>query len=505
LRRRNGDERREHRGERRDAARKGRTGIDIVKPSTSTNAIARRGTSALGIPETHSPGGRGLLATPAGAVACELEPVGLDRSGAHYELRVTNGTPGVLTATVTAARADERRPIAALGIEVDPHAAVRTGFALDARFAYERVTAEVRGEGIQIVVEAQPPRGGRPRRRWLVPVSALGAAAFIAGAVLLVFGAERPRVVDAALLATPDGRLVATWQTTGSASPSYELRDAHGGVVAHGVLPAPSGTMQVGRGDAASLHVAVANSFGSDTRDAAYARATPPPAIRIVATPPPRISSLAVDPPRPNAPLTVRYSAAAHDVRLAIVDRTGATWFSTTTPSGNGVTQVPAPPAGPREPYMLVASAGGAEAGQETRVPIPAAVTVTPAPSPLVAAASPSAAHPRDAASRDDAETPSGPNSTVVDVGGGDTFSVRPQPVKPGDPFVIEIPYSDGARVQIVRDRDGVEIAGADLRRGERSVAMTAPTAPGSFTVRVTLQRGVGLETVVRPLRLAGH
>ncbi|HEV3089394.1 MAG TPA: hypothetical protein VGX96_19475, partial [Candidatus Elarobacter sp.] len=83
-----------------------------MKPSTSssTTAIARKGTSALGIPDPLSHGGRGLLATPAGAVACELEPVGLDSKGARYELRITNGTAGVLAATVSAIRVDEGRP-----------------------------------------------------------------------------------------------------------------------------------------------------------------------------------------------------------------------------------------------------------------------------------------------------------------------------------------------------------------------------------------------------------
>src|ERR1700738_4027006 len=109
-----------------------------------------------------SRGGRGLLATPAGAVACELEPLGLDDAGARYELRITNGTPGVLAATVSAVRLDETRPVAALAVEVQPHAALRTGFALDAKLPYERVTAEVRGEGIHMIVEAPPPRGGGP-------------------------------------------------------------------------------------------------------------------------------------------------------------------------------------------------------------------------------------------------------------------------------------------------------------------------------------------------------
>jgi hypothetical protein len=449
-----------------------------------------------------SHGGRGLLATPSGAIACELEPVGLDAKGARYELRVTNGTPGTLGARVTAVRVDDGRPVAAIGVEVQPHAAIRTGFALDASLVYERVSAEVRGDGVHLVVEAPPPRGGRVRRRWIAPVAALGAASVLAGAVLVVFGAERPRVVDAALLATPDGKLVARWSTSGEGARSYELRNAAGAVVAHGPLPGAAGTMPVGQADAATLHVAVANAFGGDARDAAYGRATAPPAIRIVATAPPRIASLAIEPPRPNAPLTVRYTAHGRTLRLAIVDRTGAVWFSTTAPAGTGLTQIPAPPAGPREPYQLIAGADGATAGEETRVPIPAAVAPTASPSALAQAspAAPNAAAPRGAPGAQ-----LGSNATVVDVGGGDSFAIRPDPAQRGRPFAVEIPFADGARVQLIRDRDGAEVAGADLRGGERSVAMTAPTTPGAYTVRVTMQRGVGQETLVRPLHLSAR
>jgi hypothetical protein len=446
-----------------------------------------------------SRGGRGLLASPAGAVACELEPLGIDASGARYELRVTNGTAATLAATASAIRADDRRPVAALAVEIEPHASIRTGFALDAGLTYERVAAEVHGDGIHLVVEAAPPLAGRSRRRWVLPAMALGAAAVLTGAVLVAVGAERPRVVDAALIASPDGTLIARWATLGKGTRTYDLRGASGEVIAHGTLPDPSGTMTLGRGEAATLHVQIANDFGSDARDAAYAHATAAPAIRIIATPPPRIESLAVDPLRPGAPLTVRYAAHARDVQLAILDRTGATWFSTTTPSGSGVTQVPAPPAGPREPYTLVARAQGAGAGQETRVPIPAALAPpTPSAAPL-AAATPT----RGGPSIPGASTTS--NTTVVDVGGGDSFSIRPDPVRAGQPFVVEIPFADGARIELDRDADGAQIAGADLRNGERSAALVAPPKPGGYTIRVTLQRGEGNEILVRALRFAPH
>ena len=472
--------------------------MKVDAPSTPSTALVKTGPSALDIPERLSQSARGLLATPEGAVACELEPTGIDASGAHYELRITNGTPGVLAARASAVRLDEARPVAAIAIEIEPHAAIRTGFSLDASLAYERVTAEVHGEGIHLVVDAPPPRGGRPRRRWVPPVIALGAAGLLAGAVLIVFGAERPRVVEAALLANPDGRLVASWATSGSGSRTYELRDAGGAIVGQGPLPAPSGTLDLGRGNAASLHIAVANAFGRDARDAAFARATPPPPITIVTTPPPAIGSITVDPPQPDAPLTVHYAAHARDLYLSIVDRNGKTYFETTTHSGTGVVRIPAPPPGPDAPYQLIARAEGAAAGEQTRISIASAVTPSPSPSP--------SGSPGAAADQSQPGAPAQPGSgpAIIDAGGAETFAISPDPVRAGQSFSVEIPFANAARVELVRDRDGLELAWVDLRAGDRKVMLTAPVRDGPFTVRVTIQRGVGTETLVHPLHVIG-
>jgi hypothetical protein len=240
----------------------------------------------------------------------------------------------------------------------------------------------------------------------------------------------------------------------------------------------------------------VANAFGSDARDAVYARATAPPAIRIVATAPPRIESIAVDAPRPNAPLTVRYAAHARELHLSVVDAAGGTWFATTTASGRGTIQIPAPPAGAREPYLLVARAEGSDAREETRVPFPTAVQPTASASP---SASPQAtAAPASGPRR--TGVPSEPS--VLEGAGGDSFAIRPDPAVRGQPVFVTLPSADGARVQIVRDRDGIEVVGADLPRGERTMMLVAPPAPGSYTIRVTMQRGRGLVSLVRPLRL---
>ena len=88
-----------------------------MKTGTS---LAKRESTALGIPERPSQSARGLLATPQGAVACELEPTGVDADGAHYELRITNGTSSPLAARATAVRLDdEARPVAAIAVEIE--------------------------------------------------------------------------------------------------------------------------------------------------------------------------------------------------------------------------------------------------------------------------------------------------------------------------------------------------------------------------------------------------
>ena len=85
---------------------------------------------------------------------------------------------------------------------------------------------------------------------------------------------------------------------------------------------------------------------------------------------------------------------------------------------------------------------------------------------------------------------------------GGASFAIRPDPAPLGQPLSVTVPSADGARVQIVRDRDGIEVAGGDVRRGERSVMLTSPAQPGAYTVRVTMQRGRGVVSLVQALRL---
>ncbi|MBV9439020.1 MAG: hypothetical protein JOZ24_03400, partial [Candidatus Eremiobacteraeota bacterium] len=399
--------------------------------------------------------------------------------GVRYALEVTNETPRTLAATAIAVRTADSRPVAAVAVEVRPHAWLRTGFTLDPSLQYERVSAEVRGEGIQLVVDAPPPAGGKPPKPWALPAFAVGAAAVLAGITLMLVGAERPRVLGASLDPGPHGRMVAHWATIGNGTRTYELRDASGTLVARGPLDVAQGALDLGPVGGARLRVAIGNFFGSDVREATYARAAAPAVVRIRATPPPRIVRLAVDPPRANAPLTVHYAAIARSVRLAIVDRSGATWFSTTTGAGAGVTEVPAPPPGAREPYALVAHAANGSASEDVRVP-------------LLAARPPAKPAPARAGTFEGAR---------IAAAAGDSFAIRPQRVRRGQPFVVEIPYGDGARVAIVRD-DNVEVASEQLRRGERSIAFIAPRDRKSYTVRVTLDRGQGSESLVRALPL---
>jgi hypothetical protein len=449
---------------------------------------AIRPSAPLGIAPGSSRGARGMLASPQGEVSCELEALAADERSAPYELRVRNGTPNVLAATAYAVRSEDGRPVAALAVEVLPHAAVRTGFTLDATLTYDRVAAEVRGEGVHLVVEAAPPRPARPRRRWVTPAVAVGCGALLAGATLVGYAAARPAVVSAALVASPGGELIGQWTTRGGGTRTYELRNAAGDVTARGTLPVADGQLSLGRGDAATFHVAIANAFGSDARDAAYARATPPPAVRIVTTPPPRIASVTIDPPQPGAPLRVRYAAIrATGVRLAVVDRTGATWFATTVAPGNGEVRIPAPPADGRQPYALIASTTSGR--DELRVPVPTAVTPQPSPSasaPIVVAS---------------VLPESGPALDTSGVTG--ELLVAPDVVQPGQTVAVQLPYPDAAHVALIRENDGVEVASVDVARGARRTTLTVPVrGSGPYAVRATIARGIGSITLLHHLTL---
>src|ERR1700681_3071454 len=109
------------------------------------------------------------------------------------------------------------------------------------------------------LAQTPPRRGGRPRRRWVGIATALGAAGLLAGATLVGFAAERPRVVEATLLAGTGGGTLARWVRVGSGALADELRDAHVDVVAHGSLSSAAGTMAVAIPSAASLRVTVSN------------------------------------------------------------------------------------------------------------------------------------------------------------------------------------------------------------------------------------------------------
>ena len=437
------------------------------------------GMRPIGVPKgmAGDRGARGAVATTAGAVSCELEPLEPDERGAHYVLRVRNDTDGVLSAACIALHVGAIRPVAALAIEIEPHAFVRTGFALAAEFAYERVAAEIQGENVYVVVEAAVPRGRRRPRAWIGPARIAGIAAMLAGLVVIADIAAQPRVLDAALNANSDGKLVARWSTSGWGRRTYELLTQSGVVVEHGALRERSGTMRVARAGDTQLIVTLANSLGSDRRIAAFARATPPPPIRIIATPPPRLAVLAIDPLRANEPLTVHYDAeAARSVGLTIVDRSNHTWTSVVAPPGRSSMQIPAPPAGPRGPFTLIATAQGERnAASVTRVTVPTA----PAPSP-----SPP------------------PRPGLSDGAGAKRIAVRPDRVRPGRVYFVEVPVAKGARLALIHDRDGAQMYAIDLSPGHHRAAMIAPPRDGGpYTIHVIYQRGSSHVTVVRGLR----
>jgi len=269
-----------------------------VKGETRRPRSPRPARSALGIPDRLSPSARGLLATPEGAVACELEPTGIDAAGAHYELRITNGTPGVLAARASAVRVAKCIRSPPLRWRSSPTPRSGPVSRSDSSLAYERVTAEVHGEGIHLVVDAPPPRGGPAATALGAPVIAVGAAGLLAGAVLILFGAEA--AARRRRRAAGESRRPAGWRAGRDRNRDANLRAGATRAAqssGRGRCPGRSGTLDLGRGDGGSLRVR-----GRPTRSAAIP-VTPPTRARRAAGDPdrhhaaPAIGSITVDPP----------------------------------------------------------------------------------------------------------------------------------------------------------------------------------------------------------------
>ena len=349
---------------------------------------------------------------------------------------------------------DEREvPVAALAVQIRAHAALRTSFALDGVDGVRARDRRGPRRGHPHDRRGAPPRGGRPRRRWAGPVIAVGAAGLLAGATLIGRRGKRPRVVEATLLGRPEGRHRHALGDRGNGGRSYEVRDARGNVVAHGSLPAAAGTMDVENPGAAGLRVAVADAFGSDARDAVYARATPRPRSASATRRPASRASRSTR-RGPTRGVTVRYAAHARDLHLAVVDGNARRGPARRRRTGAAASQIPAPPPGPREPYLLVARADGSDAREETacrsrrpcsRRPVAVAERVPRAGDRCATATATRTAAPIE--------------PTVLEGAGGDRFAIAPDPAVPGRQSWSACRPVEGARVQIVRDRDGVEIA----------------------------------------------
>ena len=317
---------------------------------------------------------------------------------------------------------------------------------------------------------APPARGGR-RSPWVLALRVAGLTSLLTGVALVTVALERPHIIEVTLVPGPGGAPVAHWSIAGGGTRTFAARDARGRVIEEGELREPRGFLPLPH-DVSSVRVAVANAFGSDARDVSYDRPAPAPPSRNASAVQPRV---ALEAPRPGRPFIIRYDIArGSKVRVSILDRSGALWFAASAGSGRGTLRLPMPPAGPGEPYALEARAldpGGAET---TLFHVPAIAAKAPSAPSLLAA-------------------PERPSS----------FIVHPDPAVAGSRLAVRVPSSGGGHVEIVRNGDGAWVGSALLRPGEHVAVFKAPPR-GAYTVRVTLRRAGGNETLVRPLHFGG-
>jgi hypothetical protein len=166
------------------------------------NALAVRGTVAL--EPSPRPGSGMALQTLAGTVSAffTLESFDRRRGVAIYALRVINRTPEALVCRTWVLSRDGQAALAyPVLLEVAPLSAVATHVPVWPKDfgSFDRAIAEVAGEGVHCIVEAEPPRfKGAKHAYALTPLTmlALNAAVF---ATAVLAGATIPRLMASAV------------------------------------------------------------------------------------------------------------------------------------------------------------------------------------------------------------------------------------------------------------------------------------------------------------------
>jgi hypothetical protein len=490
--------------------------------------------------ERAMPAAGSTLALPQGEIAGEFRASGrLDkRRRPIYELLIANDTASPIATFAYALEDRMQSRITWDAIIVPAHSAVAV--EIDAVAAIKgrvpRMIAEVYAQDSKLVIDAKSDPGiaRAAARRAIAAAAAL--AAVLTGS--LAYAAMRPHVIA---LAAPQNvasgaSFDVAYDARGS-SATYSVQTPDGTEVAAGSLDPHAGSFSVALPHADvsqgyDVRVDASGPLGEDSRSVHVVALAP---VAPLADARPREApvsvthlSLANDTVESGQPIVVSYRSTAPTGSVRLIDQYG-TVRGEALLSAHGHSTLVAPYVDADQDLRVVVSAQRGDAHAASAIPVtvkhvaPAAET-TQAPAsatvPALAAnantsdapaAQRAADNPEDAAAAPAAQShDTGPPGPVVD------DRAEPVVVVPGPPISVDAHQVAGqpVRVSVLRHDDGLHLSmmapgGAELvsenvASGVSSVLLEAPTGlvngGKGYSIVATFSRGVGQETVIRPI-----
>lgn len=432
-------------------------------------------------------GTRAQLAAPGGDVEGYLTLAGCDkRAGtASYALRVDNKSAHALRARMTClCLKGEIVPAYPLDVHVAPYSRCETllPVRLDQVGRYDRAVVEVSGDGVQFTLEAPAPHR-RPRKFAWLPTA--GGALMLTLGASFAAAAATPRI---GMLAAPSRVFAGApveipYAFGGWAAMQYALRTNDGRQLAAGLSNDHQGTLRFNVPSAAGgdvvLSVNVAGPFGrrssvqhiviagaqAQRRAAAAAKG---------AAQPPHISAFAMTTPSVRAGETARfaYVTNAADGDIWLIDESGRLWAKAPIyADGTTTIDVPQGAAGHQVRAVMRARTGSLDAVSS--------VSFTVLPGAVVSA--------------DRRESAAAVSQPAV-------LSLSRTSSAPGAPVTVTIGGSHGDATIALNDAGGSSLETGDIAQGQDSVALTAPSRPGTYYIVASVSEGVSQQTLVKKL-----
>jgi hypothetical protein len=373
--------------------------------------------------------------------------------------------------------------------EVEPYSSSATQIPVWPRdFAgCDRVVAEIVGNDVHCIVEAQAPPQRKQGRGQAIGAAACLAAGLLAIASAAVLHAAVPRIAAFAIApeALAGTTLQAQYSAFGAGHLSYLVTAPDGHRIAGGPLADHSGSIFIAlpastQGGAYAVRVAMDGPLGSanDTR-----------IVNTVPAGGAQISDISVHPmvAKPGQTIGVSYVAAASGGYVRLVGTDGTIWAQQPFSSDGQTSLVVPPVAAGREMHVLLHVAKGSSTAESA-----AGILVADATKSGVADG------PQTAGDGDLDTAANGDN-----VANG-VFELTTPTVKSGGAISVRIlSPRNGMRIALT-DAQSHEVAGVDVGADASVVTLRAPTVSLATrdTVVASFTDGFGQESIVQPITI---